>query len=136
MLRECPESQALRAAFRMEVTRKQRRSDGTISLEGRRFEVPARYRHLQQLHLRYARWDLGAGDLIDARRGTVLCALYPIDKAANASARRRALDPVTVLVQTPTAESGMAPLLRKLMAEFAATGLPPAYIPTPQEHTP
>ena len=25
--------------------------------------------------------------------------------------------------------SGIAPLLRKLMAEYAATGLPPAYIP-------
>jgi hypothetical protein len=31
----------------------------------------------------------------------------------------------------------MAPLLRRLMAEFAATGLPPAYIPTEQpEPTP
>ena len=134
VLRACPDSQALRAAFRMEVTRKQRRSDGTVSLAGRRFEVPARYRHLQHLHLRYARWDLGAVDLVDARRGTVLCALYPLDKAANASGRRRALDPVT-LVPTPPADSGMAPLLRRLMAQFAATGLPPAYIPTEQEPT-
>lgn len=132
VLRACPDSQALRAAFRMEVTRKQRRSDGTVSLQGRRFEVPVRYRHLQPLQLRYARWDLGAVDLIDARRGTVLCALYPIDKAANASGRRRTLDPVTV-VPTPPADCGMAPLLRQLMAEFAATGLPPAYIPTDQE---
>ena len=43
--RACPGSQALRAAFRMEVTRRQRHSDGTVTLEGRRFEVPARYRH-------------------------------------------------------------------------------------------
>jgi hypothetical protein len=28
-----------------------------------------------------------------------------------------------------TAPSEMAPLLRKLMADYAATGLPPAYIP-------
>ena len=135
VLRACPGSQALRAAFRLEVTRQQRRSDGTVSLEGRRFEVPVRYRHLQQLHLRYARWDLGAVDLTDARRGTVLCALYPIDKAANASGRRRSLGPVTV-ADTPPAQPGMAPLLRKLMAQFAATGLPPAYIPTEQDHTP
>jgi transposase InsO family protein len=134
VLRECPESQALRAGFRMEVTRRQRRSDGTVSLEGRRFEIPARYRYLSQLHLRYARWNLGAVDLIDERRGTVLCALPPIDKAANASGRRRALDPVTV-VDPPPAESGIAPLLRKLMADYAATGLPPAFIPIEQEAT-
>ena len=135
VLRECPDSQTLRAAFRMEVTRAPRHSDGTVSLEARRFEIPARYRHLQRLHLRYARWDLGALDLIDAHRGSVLCALYPIDKAANASGQRRALDPVTV-AHTPAPESGMAPLLRKLMAQFAATGLPPAYIPTEQDITP
>jgi hypothetical protein len=135
VLRECPDSQALRAAFRMEVTRRQRRSDGSVSLEGRRYEIPARYRHLQQLHLRYARWDLSAVDLIDARRGTVLCALAPIDKASNASGRRRAIDPVTV-AHTPLFESGIAPLLRRQMAEFAASGLPPAYIPTEQEVTP
>ena len=45
VLRACPGSQALRAAFRLEVTRRQRHSDGTVTLEGRRFEVPARYRH-------------------------------------------------------------------------------------------
>ena len=87
------------------------------------------------MHLRYARWDLGAVDLTDARRGTVLCALYPVDKAANASGRRRSPGPVTV-ADTPPAQPGMAPLLRKLMAQFAATGLPPAYIPTEQDHTP
>ena len=135
VLRECPDSQALRAAFRMEVTRRQRRSDGTVSLEGRRFEIPARYRHLQQLHLRYARWDLSTVDLIDARRGTVLCTVVPIDKAGNASGRRRAIDPLTV-AQTPPVESGIAPLLRRQMAEFAASGLPPAYIPTEQEAAP
>ena len=65
----------------------------------------------------------------------MLCALYPIDKSANASGRRRALDPVTVTDAPPTA-SGMAPLLRRLMADYAATGLPPAYIPTEQDQTP
>ena len=61
----------------MEVTRTQRRSDGTVSLDGQRFEIPARYRQMKQLHLRYARWDLSAIDLIDARRGSVLCPVYP-----------------------------------------------------------
>ncbi len=46
------------AVFRVEVARRQRRCDGTVSLEGARFEIPARYRHLSTVHLRYARWDL------------------------------------------------------------------------------
>ena len=134
VLRECPDSRALRSAFRLEVTRRQRRSDGTVTLEGRRFEIPTRYRHLTQVHLRYARWDLSGVDLIDERRGIVLCALTPLDKAANASGLRRAMDPVS-LTDTPPTASGIAPLLRNLMAEYAATGLPPAFIPTEQENT-
>jgi transposase InsO family protein len=131
VLRPCPDSQALRSAFRLEITRRQRRSDGTVSLEGRRFEVPSRYRHLETLHVRYARWDLSAVELVDARHGTSLCALYPQDKSANASGRRRAVDPQPPAVAA--AGSGMAPLLRRLMADYAATGLPPAYLPTDTE---
>ncbi len=40
--RESPTSNQLRQAFRAEVTRTQRKSDGTLSLEGRRFEIPSR----------------------------------------------------------------------------------------------
>ena len=39
MGRECPASEALRAAFRIEVKRRQRRSDGTVRLENQRFEI-------------------------------------------------------------------------------------------------
>jgi len=133
--RECPGSEGLRAAFRRELTRTQRRSDGTVSLDGQRFEIPSRYRHLQRVHLRYARWDLRRVDLVDARRGSLLCALYPVDKSANADGQRRILD---VVRQTPLTASapGMAPLLRQLMAEYAATGLPPAYLPTDAEPRP
>jgi putative transposase len=38
--RNSPPSDALRHTFRAEVTRTQRRSDSTISLAGRRFEIP------------------------------------------------------------------------------------------------
>jgi transposase InsO family protein len=127
--RECPGSEALRAAFRLELARTQRRSDGTVSIQGQRFELPSRYRHLERLRLRFARWDLRSVDLIDARRGNVLCALYPLDKSANAHRARRALEPIVQGDIEPIA-TGMAPLLRKLMAEYAATGLPPAYLPT------
>ena len=130
--RPSPSSEALRRAFRAEVARTQRRSDGTVSLEGRRFEVPARYRHLTRLHVRYARWDLGAVDLIDPHTQVILCALYPLDKTANADGRRRRLTPAAPPRQAiASTTSTSAPLLRKLLADYAATGLPPAYLPPP-----
>lgn len=126
--RDCPGSEELRAAFRIEVKRRQRRSDGTVSLEGQRFEIPSRYRHLADVHLRYARWDLSRVDLIDARSGTVLCAVRPLDKVANADALRRRLD--TPSPTGPMPAAGIAPLLKQMIADYAATGLPPAYLPT------
>lgn len=126
--RECPGSDALRRVFRTEVTRIQRRSDGTVTVEGVRFEVPARYRTLIRLRLRIARWDLSSVDLVDPRRGTHLATLLPLDKARNADRVRRVLDPVDAPPRTRAA-TGIAPLLRSLMADYAATGLPPAYVP-------
>ncbi len=131
--RESPSSEALRQAFRTEVTRLQRRSDGTVSIEGRRFELPSRYRQLTRVRIRYARWDLRTVDLVDANTGQILCALLPQDKARNADGRRRTLEPAvgraSVANEQPPAPAGMAPLLRELMAEFAATGRPAAYLP-------
>jgi hypothetical protein len=130
--RECPGSDELRAAFRIEVKRKQRRSDGTVSLDGQRFEIPSRYRRLDQIHLRYARWDLSGVDLIDARSGQVLCPVRPLDKAANAEALRRRVDPTAIDTSAMPA-TGIAPLLKKMIADYAATGLPPAYLPTAEK---
>ena len=133
--RECPGSDDLRAAFRIEVKRRQRRSDGTVSLEGQRFEIPSRYRHLSEVHLRYARWDLSRVDLIDVRSGQSLCPVRPLDKAANADALRRRVTPVTP-ESSATPAAGIAPLLQQMIADYAATGLPPAYLPTPDKEDP
>ena len=84
----------LAAAFRIEVRRRQRRSDGTISLERARYEIPSRYRHIEQVHLRYPRWDLSRVDPVDARTGAILCAVKPLDKSAHANGARRRLAPV------------------------------------------
>jgi hypothetical protein len=102
-------------------------------LAGARFEIPAAYRHLVQVRLRYARWDLTRVDLVDARTGQILSPLRPLDKSANADGQRRALVPSASRASPspPAPPSGMAPLLRQLIAEYAATGLPPAYLPTP-----
>ena len=142
VLRASPSSQALREAFRLETRRRQRRSDGTISLDGVRFEVPARYRHFQDVSVRYARWDLSRVDLVDPRSGTILAPVYPLDRRANANGQRRLfeLDTPDVAVgnslhaaDEPSGKqrSGkeLPPLLKKIVEEYSATGTPPAYLP-------
>lgn len=129
--RPCPSSDALRRAFRMELSRKQRTSDGTITVAGVRYEVPSAYRTLLRPAVRVARWDLSSVDLVDPRRGTHLATLLPVDKERNADRRRRALlDAAAAGTPQPApAPVGIAPLLRQLMAEYSATGMPPAYVP-------
>ena len=87
--RPCPESHELQSAFRITVKRTLRRSDATVSVEGVRYQVPAPWRHLRELSVRVARWDLSGVELIDARTGQHLTTLYPLDKRANAGAVRR-----------------------------------------------
>jgi putative transposase len=129
--RNCPDTVSLRQAFCAQVKRTLRRSDGTLSIEGRRFEVSSHYRHLQTLTVRYARWDLSFALLIDPHSNACLERLYPQDKSANAEAIRRTLAPKEEPVEKDP--EGIAPLLKKLMTDFAATGLPPPYIPTGDE---
>jgi hypothetical protein len=110
----------------MELVRKQRRSDGTVTVFGIRFEVPSAYRTLISLRVRVARWDLSSVELTDPRSGAHLATLRPIDKTKNAEGVRRVIDAPQDL---PTPSTGIAPLMRELMAEYAATGLPPAFLP-------
>ena len=137
--RASPSAEELRRAFRVEERRTQRRSDGTVSIAGVRFEVPSRYRHLERLAVRYATWDLGRVHLVDARTGTLLAPLYPLDRAKNADGLRRVLGPVASVPPddvTPTKtprRAEMAPLLRQLIAAYDRTGLPPAYLPKRDE---
>src|SRR3990172_1915722 len=51
--RPCPSAEALRVAFTRRALRTQRRTDGTISVLGVRFEVPSRFRPLPPLSVRY-----------------------------------------------------------------------------------
>lgn len=137
VLRDCPDSETLRRAFRIDVTRKQRRSDGTISLDGVRFEIPQAFGHLRELRLRYARWDRSRADIVDVRTGTVQATIHPLDKTRHADGHRRrtpksgalSAQPVATLKGGSAAHSDpQAPLMRHLLAQFAATGLPPAYL--------
>ncbi len=70
--------------------------------------------------------------MVDPRRGTHLATLLPVDKEKNAERHRRAIAVPTATCPAP-APVGIAPLLRQQMADYAATGLPPAYVPDPRE---
>jgi hypothetical protein len=128
VLRPSPAPEILRAAFTTEQTRAQRRSDGTLTVEGVRFEITARFAHLPRLTIRYARWDLASVLVCDRRTGDVRGTLYPIDKTRNADAGRRSRPAPGVAAAPPA--TGVAPLLQALLEEYRATGLPPAYQPT------
>ena len=130
--RPCPGVEELRFAFTQKVPRTQRRSDGTLSLEGIRFEVPSHLRHVNRLWVRFRRWDLSSATIVDERDyKAILAHIRPIDKTKNADGRRRVLEATMQEVVKATIEA--PPLLQKIMSDFAATGLPPVYIPHEEE---
>ena len=130
--RPCPSTAQLQLAFTTEERRIQRRSDGTLSLKGVRYEVPSRFGHLEKLAVRYASWDLSTVHLADLKTGAILGRIYPQDKTKNADGRR---GPRATALSTPQppAPAGLAPLLQKIIHQYALTGLPPAYLPDPPQ---
>ena len=126
-----PDAGALRAAFRISVKRTLRRSDATVSVEGVRYQVPKPWRHLRELSLRVARWDLASVDLVDGRSGERLSTLYPLDKRRNAEGLRRRTEPGDDDGGTsaPAAAQQPAPLLQRILDEQAASGLPTLWLP-------
>ena len=127
--RPCPGAAELRAAFRIARKRTLRRSDGTVSIEGIRYQVPAPWRHLATLWVRYARWSLSSVDLVDGPEGERLCTLYPLDKHGNAGAvRRPSRRGGSDDRETRGGAAEPPPLLKRILDEQAATGLPPAWL--------
>jgi len=118
----------LRDRFRQRLWRQSRRSDGTLTLAGVRFEIPAAYQHRRRLRLAYARWDLGYVHLVEDRTGEPLCPLWPLDKSANADGIRRRLGAVQAPAE-PAETRALPPLLQDLLEREQAAGGPPAYLP-------
>jgi len=119
-------------------------SDGTCSLEGKRFEIPSRFGKLEYVTLSYARWDLSRVEMIDPDTGAMLSRVYPLDKQANANGVRRARESAQHSIEQSEPmdaplcavdEQGLSPLMRKLLREYAATGKPPGFIPSPTTGT-
>ena len=87
---------------------------------------------MRRLTLRYARWDMSVAWLVDPRSNDVLARIMPLDKVKNTDGRRRSLEPVDKPPEPDTDDQLLPPLMRSLLAEQQATGLPPAYIPKPE----
>ena len=94
-----------------------------------RYEVPARFRTLPTLTLRAPGWDQSQLVLLDPRTAQPLARLLPQDKTGNATSQRRALAPPAPAGPPPADLDPLPALLRQWLADYAATGLPPAYLP-------
>ena len=95
--------------------------------------MPSAYAHLKRIDVRYARWDLSQVLMMDPLEDQPICWLYPVNKAKNADGQRRPKapqceDPAHANTAS-TAPNKIAPYLAELMAQYTATGLPPAYLP-------
>ena len=119
----------LREKFRLCAERRQRKSDGTLAIEGRRFEVPSAYRHRLKFTVRYARWDLSIVHLYDESQRRCVCRIFPVDKHRNADGARAVHDkPQHIFTETEPSGT-IAPLLTRLLQDYRARGLAPAYLP-------
>ncbi len=130
MARVSPESIDLQYFFTLQETRTQRKSDGTIKIKNIRFELPSRFRNFRRVHIRYQSWDLSMAYLADSKTGNLIARIYPQDKTKNAEGHRRELEVHENISNNLKSNiEPVPPLLRKILANYAVTGLPPAYIP-------
>lgn len=127
--RPSPDADTMRLAFTRQITRTPRRSDATVVVDGIRYELPARFAHLRTVTLRTPGWDKSQMTLVDPKTGGPLVRLLPQDKTKNASGLRRVINPSAVADNKHQKGKPMPALLQKWLADYAATGLPPAYLP-------
>lgn len=133
--RTAPDGEALRLAFTRRFVRKVRRGDLTVMVGGIRYELPTRFSHLSSAALRAPGWDKSHMVLVDEKTDVPLARLIPQDKVRNASGQRRLISPKPATVSScSSGETPIPELLGKWMKDYAATGLPPAYL-TKEETT-
>jgi len=127
--RKTPDSETLRLAFTRRITRKPRQSDATVVVDGIRYELPVRFAHLSSVVLRAPSWDKSNMILVDQKTDAPLTRLLPQDKTRNASGMRRSVHNTDTATPPVSSENQPIPaLLKKWLTDYAATGLPPAYL--------
>jgi transposase InsO family protein len=127
--RPAPDADTLRLAFTRQISRTPRHSDATVVVDGIRYELPTRYGHLKTVILRSPSWDKSQMTLVDANTAAPLVRLLPQDKTKNASGMRRVIKALPSTPEPAGCDDRLPALLRKWLADYAATGLPPAYLP-------
>lgn len=129
VMRAAPEAGSLRRAFRREVVRRVRHSDGTFTVDGIRFEVPSQYRALESVTVHYAQWDLSLIDLVDPKTKAIIAPIYPLDLERNSAGIRPALPQAALPRATPKPPK----LLERYIEDYSASGNPTPYIPLEEE---
>jgi len=129
--RPVPSRELLNQAFTRKGSRTLRASDHTVSIGGVRFQLPSRLRTVTHPVLRWKAWDLSVAWVVDPRTDEVVATVRPVDLEANADGRRAALEPLdgAAPVAPTEPDDPLPPLMRKLLADYASTGLPPSYLP-------
>jgi putative transposase len=115
------------------VQRRQRLTDGTLTLDGVRFEVPMRFRHMERLTLAYARWDLSKASIIDPNTRQVTVDIFPLDKVKNSLRLRK---PLSQEEQEPIPEpenEHLPPLLQRYLKQQSQETIVSGYIPFEKE---
>jgi putative transposase len=70
---------------------------------------------------------------VDERTGRATVRIFPLDKHENADSRRRVIQHDAEPEHLTPPADGVAPLLREMLEDYAATGLPPGYIPKDED---
>ena len=126
--RECPDFNYLKQMFRREEFRTIRKSDTTISIDAKRFEIPYQYRHFRKIRIRYSKWDLSFIHMVNDD-GKPIAQIYPVNKARNASGVRKKVT-TSPPENLPSLDlTKLPPLLNQIVQKYKESGLPPAYLP-------
>ena len=71
--------------------------------------------------------------MVDGRTGQLLSYLKAVDKTENARGIRRSLEDVHLPESNESPSREIPALLRQYISDYAATGLPPGYLPFKSE---
>jgi putative transposase len=145
VLRQSPSFEDLKKCFRMRVKRAVRKTDGTLTLDGIRFQLPRCYVHLDEVQLRYARWDLGEAEILCPDSLKPLSVIFPLDKLTNSLAHR-AEDPDKASKINPEivvdsedvlslSTDKLPPLLARCLQQHSEQNRLSGYVPLKNEST-
>lgn len=145
VLRPALDFNELKRCFRMRLTRSVRKTDATVTIDGVRFQLPQCYGHLDQIVLRYARWDLGEAEVLCPDTLKPIATIYPVNKLANSLANRSASIAVAEQTEDKAQESEellslshdwLPPLLARCLADHARENQLAGYLPLNKESKP